>query len=109
MAWAGWNADFDDPYNFLYLLDSRAGPYNYPGYKNPAYDALMDEAQRTLDLDKRAAILARAEQMGLDDSVMVPLTYTAYRTLVGPQVKGYVDNPKNIHRTRWMSIARDDR
>jgi oligopeptide transport system substrate-binding protein len=108
LAWAGWVADFNDPYNFLYLFDSRSGAYNYPGYKNPAYDALMDQAQQTLDIEKRAALLAQAEQMGLNDSAMIPLSSTSYRMLVGPQVKGYVDNPTNVHRTRWMRIERDD-
>ncbi|MSO73044.1 MAG: peptide ABC transporter substrate-binding protein [Rhodospirillaceae bacterium] len=104
-AWAAWVGDYNDPHTFLYLLDSRAGVYNYGGYRNPAYDALMDVAQTTLDLEKRAGILQRAEQIILDDSAIIPLSFTTHSVLVSPRVRGYADNPANFHRTRWMSLA----
>src|SRR5690606_30653957 len=45
----GWVADFNDAYNFLYLLDSRTGPMNYSDYANPRYDALLDQSNREMD------------------------------------------------------------
>lgn len=106
MGVAAWGADYNDPLTFLYLLDSRAGPYNYQGYTNPAYDRLMDEAQTTLDLDVRAGILAKAEQLALDESGVIPLTISSYRELVAPHLKGYAENATSVHRTRWMRIDR---
>ena len=49
----GWVADYNDAYNFLYLLDSRTGPMNYGNYTNPAYDAILDQA--TLEVGRREA------------------------------------------------------
>ena len=106
MGVAAWSADYNDPLTFLYLLDSRAGPYNYQGYNNPAYDRLMDEAQDTQDLEARAGILARAEQLALDESGVIPLIVSSYRELVAPYVKGYEENATSVHRTRWMRVDR---
>ncbi|MHB1207380.1 MAG: ABC transporter substrate-binding protein, partial [Rhodospirillaceae bacterium] len=106
LGWAACGADYNDPYTFLYLLDSRAGAYNYQRYKNPAYDRLMDKAQLTLDLESRAAVLAEAEQIALNDVANIPLIFPAFRTLVAPYVRGYVENPITTHRTRWMSLSK---
>src|SRR6185295_15342669 len=90
MATAAWGADYNDAQNFLYLLDSRSVGFNYGGYHNPAFDALMDQA-------KRAALFTRAEQIALDESAVIPLIFPNTRTLVAPTVKGYMDNPSNTH------------
>jgi oligopeptide transport system substrate-binding protein len=107
-AWAGWIADYSDPQNFLYLLDSRSGVFNYGAYVNSRYDALMDEAKVTLDLDTRADILARAEQIALDDNAVAPLDFSTAKELLAPYVKGFVSNAEDIHRTRWMWIDHRD-
>jgi oligopeptide transport system substrate-binding protein len=106
LGWAAWGADYNDPYTFLYLLDSRAGAYNYQGYKNPIYDRLMDEAQQTQDIDARAEILAKAEQLALDESAVIPLAVSSYRELIRPYVKGYEENATSTHRSRWMSLVK---
>ncbi len=105
-GWGGWVGDYNDPQNFLYLMESGSGAFNYSGYKNPAYDRLMDEAKVTQDLEARAAILAKAEQMLLDDDAVVPLDFTTAKELVSPAVKGIADNIEAIHRTRWMWLER---
>jgi oligopeptide transport system substrate-binding protein len=105
-ALAAWAADYDDPHTFLYLIDSRAGVYNYGGYNNPGYDRLMDQAAGILDIDERAKVLARAEQNALDDIAVVPMSFRTSKMLVGPHVKGYVPNANMYHRSRWMRIER---
>ncbi len=105
-AQARWGADYNDPQTFLFLLDSRSGTYNYGGYKSSAYDTLMDEGRTTLDLDTRAEILARAEQIALNDNAVVPLSLFTSKSLVAPYVKGYIDNAVDVHRSRWMRLER---
>lgn len=105
-GWAGWVGDYNDPQNFLYLFDSRSGVFNYGGYNNPDFDRLMDEAKVTLDLEARAQILAKAEQMILDDDAMIPLDFTTAKELVSPAIRGFADNVEAIHRTRWMWLER---
>jgi oligopeptide transport system substrate-binding protein len=98
----GWVADYNDAYNFLYLLDSRTGPMNYGDYTNPAYDALLDQANTEIDLAKRAQILKQAEQLMLDDAAVLPLLIRVTQDIVSPDITGYEDNPEDIHRTRYM-------
>ncbi|MDP3739436.1 MAG: peptide ABC transporter substrate-binding protein, partial [Hyphomonadaceae bacterium] len=99
---AGWVADYNDAYNFLYLLDSRTGPMNYGGYSNSNYDKLIDASNLELDPTKRAALLHRAEQMMLDEAGVLPLLTRVTQDIVSPAVTGYEDNPEDIHRSRYM-------
>lgn len=98
----GWVADYNDAYNFLYLLDSRTGPMNYGDYKNPAYDAKLAESNTELDPDRRAQILREAEQILLDDAAVLPLLTRVTQDIVNPNITGYEDNAEDIHRTRYM-------
>ena len=98
----GWVADFNDPYNFLYLLDSRTGPMNYGAYKNPAYDALLDQSALETDPAKRSAILKQAEQLMLEDAAVLPMLTRVTQDIVSPKITGYADNAEDIHRTRYM-------
>ncbi|CAI8336569.1 MAG: Periplasmic oligopeptide-binding protein [Hyphomonas sp. TMED17] len=106
IADGGWVADFSDPINFLYLLDSTTGQQNYGNYDNPAYDALLLEASMELDLVKRAEIFAEAEAMMLEDAPITPMFYSMNYNLVDPTLTGWGENAKNIHRSRWL--CRDD-
>ncbi len=101
MAWYG---DFNDPMTFLGLLKSDVGAQNYGDYKNAAYDALLGKADREPDAVRRGAILARAEQIMLDDEGIAPLYYTVGRALVNPRITGWVDNSENWHRSRWLCV-----
>ncbi len=102
IADSGWVVDYNDPYNFLYLMDSRTGPMNYGQYKNPAYDALLDKALKQTDTTERTKYLEQADQMMLDDTAVIPLLTRVTQDIVSPQITGYVDNIEDIHRSRYM-------
>jgi oligopeptide transport system substrate-binding protein len=105
----GWVADYNDPKNYLFLLRSDSGKLNYSNYDNPRYDALLDRADQTSDVQARAKILAEAEQLMLDDAPVVPIIHQNTRSIVGPHVVGYIPNPVDINRTRWLSIDESKR
>lgn len=102
---AGWVADFNDPINFLELNRSSTGAQNYGDYRNPAYDALLSQADQEPDLGKRADLLRQAEQLLLDDLPVVPLFFGPSSNLVDPTVTGFVDNIQDTHRKRWMCFT----
>ena len=104
MGDAGWAADYNDPYNFLYLLLCDAGPMNYPNYCNPEYDALVQQASLTLDLKERARLMSEAEQIMLNDHPIATMDFSTHRNLISKLVKGFEDNVSNTHRTRFMSL-----
>ncbi len=107
MGDAGWVADYNDPYNFLYLLLCDAGPMNWPKYCNPEYDALIEKAANTLDMDERARLMSEAEQIMLNDHPVAPIDFSTHRNLVSRRVTGFEDNIQNLHPTRWMSFVDD--
>jgi oligopeptide transport system substrate-binding protein len=98
----GWVADYNDAYNFLYLLDSRTGPMNYGNYVNPAYDAILDQATKEVDGAKRAELLKLAEALMLSETAVLPLLTRVTQDIVSPNITGYEDNPEDVHRTRYM-------
>jgi oligopeptide transport system substrate-binding protein len=91
-----WVADFPDPETFLWNLFYSSSPDNYSEYDNPTYDALLDQAAATLDVDERAALYAKAESVLLDDNVVLPLTHDVRYTLMKPWVKGLDITPLGL-------------
>lgn len=104
VARAGWIADYNDAQNFLYLLETRTGANNYGRYSNPEYDKLMLEAEVTADLEKRAMLMQKAEAMAMADQPVIPIYHYVSKNLVSTKVVGFEDNPKDIHRWRYVSL-----
>lgn len=104
VARAGWIGDYADPQNFLFLNQSDNPGFNYGAYNSPEYDGLMQEAAAETDLDKRAALLAQAEELFLRDLPQIPLLFYSSTSLVSPKLKGWEDNVRNVHPSRFMSI-----
>ena len=97
-----WVADFDDPINFLYLLDSNTGQQNYGNYANLEYDALLNAANAELDLTARAEIFAEAEALMLEDYPVMPMWYQVTKNLVDPTLTGWEENARDQHRSRFL-------
>lgn len=105
VADAAWAADFNDPINFLYLFQTSAGDMNYGDYSNPRFDSLIRQSNNELDLERRAALLERAEQILLDDMPVIPMWFFVTKNLVSPRVTGWKDNSVDIHRSRYLCFA----
>jgi peptide/nickel transport system substrate-binding protein/oligopeptide transport system substrate-binding protein len=76
-----WYADVPDPDNFLFKLFHSASTRNYTGYRNPTVDGLLLSARREEDVLRRAELYRRAEELILDDAVVVPVWHYAYERL----------------------------
>jgi peptide/nickel transport system substrate-binding protein/oligopeptide transport system substrate-binding protein len=99
-----WVADFPDPETFLWNLFASTSPDNYSEYSNPVYDALLDQAAATLDVDERAAFYAEAEAVLLGDNAVLPLYHDVRYTLMKPWVKGLDITPLGMLylENAWM-------
>lgn len=102
---AAWLADFDDPVNFLYLLDSNTGQQNYGNYNNPEFDALLLAARNEADLIKRAELFAEAETILLEEVPITPMWFQVTKNLVDPTLTGWAENAEDNHRSRWLCRA----
>jgi oligopeptide transport system substrate-binding protein len=75
MARGGWIGDYLDPNTFLDMWTSQNGN-NRTGFADPAYDALIERAGRTLDPAHRMQLLHEAETWILDkEMIILPIYY----------------------------------
>ncbi|MGV6806804.1 MAG: ABC transporter substrate-binding protein [bacterium] len=64
----GWNADYPDPENFLFLLYGPNGKVNYQGenasnYQNPAFDELFEQMRNMDNTPQRLALIDRMTEI----------------------------------------------
>ena len=103
LASASWFADFNDASNFLDLLRHDSGNNN-GGYFNPSFESALDAAQAEPDATKRNSLLFEAESIALQDYPWIPMRFRMTQDLVKPYVKGWIENSRQVNRTRWLWI-----
>ena len=103
---AGWGADFVDPFAFLILLHTSGGN-NATGWSDPKFTALLDEANRTLDHQRRYELLAKAEAYMLEAQPIIPIWTPATNWVKKPYVKGMYPNVGTLHAWKYVYIEHD--
>ena len=91
-----WTADFPDPESIMTVLFGTGRPDNYLDYSNPKMDALLKEASTEIDQTRRADLYRQAQQLLIDDHVVIPILFDIGYTLVNPAVKGLTVTPMGI-------------
>lgn len=91
IALTGWGPDYPDPMTFLDLYHSETTK-GETGYDNPKYDKIINDGKTVLlkDPNKRWDELAKAEDMLLDDAIVVPLYQKGKARLTKKEVKGRI-------------------
>lgn len=121
----GWNADYPDPENFLFLLYGPNGKVKYGGenvnnYENPAFDALFDQmknrpndATRQVLIDKMLDIVRRDAVWAGGINTRTPILRQQWMSPVKPSSisqnslkYAFVDvSLRNRLRHQWNDIA----
>lgn len=103
IARGGWIGDFPDPVSFLDLFRSNS-MVNFSHWANPAYDALLDEAARTIDSARRNELLRQAETIVINEYPGIPLFFMNWSALVQPNVHGWHKNVLDYHPLKdiWL-------
>ncbi|MCB9224621.1 MAG: ABC transporter substrate-binding protein [Crocinitomicaceae bacterium] len=100
----GWIADYPDPASFLHLFHSttKAGEPgdNYFGYSNPKFNEVYEAALKEIDQEKRNKLYAEADQIVMDDAVIMPLMFNVGIRLINPQVKDF-----DINEMEYRDLA----
>ncbi len=104
VARAGWIADYNDPQNFLFLMETKTGPINYSKFGDERFDGLMAEAAAVADLGQRASIMQKAEAIAMEGQPVAPIYYYVSKQLISPDVVGWVDNTPDRHPTRFLDL-----
>jgi ABC-type transport system substrate-binding protein len=72
----GWNADYPDPENFMFLLNgaqsrAKTGGENAANYRNPEFDRLFDRMKNMHNTPKRQAIIDQMLSIAREDAPWV--------------------------------------
>jgi oligopeptide transport system substrate-binding protein len=105
MSLGGFGLDYPDPqeqHEYL-AVSGPSGFANYAAYKNPKFDRLIAEANRTVNFNKRMRLHTQAENIYLNDEPIVPLYNPIATWLAKPYVKGFRVTP--LYMTRWASVS----
>lgn len=92
----GWIADYPGPEDFLRELFYSTSDENPIGYHNAAVDKLLDQADQEPDAAKRAALYKQAQQLIIDDAVVIPLYTDIDYELVQSYVHGLPLTPVGL-------------
>ena len=74
-------------------------------YNSPAYDQDLTDADAAPDLATEYAAYAKAERLLIDDQAIIPVYHLVTHVLVSPKVQGWIANPADSHRSRFLSLA----
>jgi peptide/nickel transport system substrate-binding protein len=87
-----WNGLVDvDQY---YYLQHRTGQvFNFTGYSNPEFDALVDQGRQVADFDARYAIYEQANKILVDDAPYIYFYNPSFTRAMTAKVEGYVIRP----------------
>ena len=100
----GWESDTQDSNNiYEFTVACRnsgtgLGVYNASGYCNPVVDKLIDQANRTMNIEKRQALMRAIEEQIMNDVPVIPLHWQnrIWASRVGlnlPQIVNVQNNP----------------
>ncbi|OYU49728.1 MAG: ABC transporter substrate-binding protein [Rhizobiales bacterium PAR1] len=107
MILAGWSAGTGEPSDSLKALlgsyDAKLGrgSANRGRYGNPAMDVVLDKALATVDAEKRAALLAEAAEIAMNDVGLIPIHY---QKNTWAAKKGLKVTPRTDEYTLAMSV-----
>ncbi len=92
IARSGWIGDFVDPINFLECFTTGNGN-NRTGFSSPEFDALIEEARRTVDPEARLEFLQEAEHILMEEAPIIPVYFYTRTYLQSPEIEGLAANP----------------
>ncbi len=99
-----WNGLIDaDQY---YYLQHRTGQvFNFTGYSNEEFDALVDEGRSMSDFDERYAIYEQANKTLVDDAPYIYMYNKEEIRAFAPNVQGFVVRPDQANNfwNVWLS------
>lgn len=104
MARSSWIGDVADAVNFLECFQTGLGN-NRTGWASPVYDGLIEHAYAEADVEKRKALLQKAEMLLLEECPIIPVYFYAWKFLMVPKVRGFT--PNILGYFRWKTLYLD--
>ena len=104
----GWCADYPDAHNWLYDVVHPKNSEQLVGWKNAEFQEAIEKAAMILDQDERARLYRRAEQLLVqDDVVIIPMYFSTAHYLVKPRVKNWYNMAMGGQQIRNWSLTKE--
>lgn len=100
LSWLG----LTDAEDYFYLQHRTGQTFNFTGYSNPEFDALVDEGRTVDDFDMRYGIYEQANRILVDDAPYIYMYVKQEVKAYSPAVQGYVTRPDSANNfwTVWL-------
>ncbi len=105
VAQNAWAFDYNDAKNMFFQFQAAAVQMNNSAYDSPAFEELLHRADIEKDVVERGKILGEADARLLADLPAMPQFFPYTRHLVKSYVLNWIDNPRDVNRTRWLDIG----
>lgn len=103
-----WIGDFADPLAFLELFRGDSS-LNDSGWQNETFDSLLDEAS-VVPSAQRMEILAKAENILLDEGVVIPIMHpVCFNVIDSKDIGGWTPNAFDVHPLKYIYKKEFDR
>ncbi len=89
-------SQYADPVNFLEKLEFNHVPINFSGWENAKYQALLKQYRKTMNSEKRQALVEKAESTLFREMPIAPICYYHYAYLQKPHVKNLTVSPIGV-------------
>ncbi len=100
-----WIGDFADPIAFLEMFRPDSS-LNDSGWQNTEFEKLVINAARESDTEKRYSLFAKAEQLLLDEAVILPLSHNpAVNVIDANGLEGWYANVLDIHPFKYLRFV----
>jgi oligopeptide transport system substrate-binding protein len=105
VAQNAWAFDYNDAKNMFFQFQAAAVQMNNSAYDSKAFEELLRKADEEKDVTARGKLMDQADARLLADLPAVPNFFPYTRHLVKSYVSNWIDNPRDVNRTRWLDIG----
>ncbi len=100
LSWLG----LTDVEDYFYLQHRTGNTFNFTGYSNPEFDALVDEGRTVEDFEERYEIYQQANRILVDDAPYIYMYVKQEVKAYAPYVKGFSARPDSAVNfwTTWL-------
>jgi oligopeptide transport system substrate-binding protein len=99
----GWIGGYDDPHSFLQVFLGGHG-HNTAQWSNAGFDELLARSDREADPQRRAELLREAEQLLIDEHIIVPVYFYVSKRLVSPRVVDFQPSMTDTIRSGHLGL-----
>lgn len=100
-----WIGDFADPLTFLEMW-TKSSNLNDAKFNNPQYDEILENSSN-LNKNDRYKELARAENILLDETIVIPISHSPGINIINTRfIENWFPNSLDIHPFKYLKPAK---